>query len=201
MPDLTALRTLAAPCAAPLSVTSCLASPSSVSASPWRIARTLPSRTTATRLQCLTRSPSRCVTRRTMRPVAAILCISRKSSSDSSAVSAELGSSKRKTRAIAGYGTGDLGALLGGQRAIGQLPVFQMSDTKRIHDLRVGSAKTRFGGVRALAADHHVLCDGEIGKKLRLLMHNSHRMPVDRRRPGLAVEGQCCRYRVAPRRQ
>ena len=143
---------------------------------------TRPSRMTATRAACSTRSPRRWVTRMTMRPASASSRISRKSSSDSSSVSAEFGSSKRKTRASRASA-----------RAISvrcwvaseQSPSGRSArwrDAERVHQLAVVGAPRR--GRRRLPPSRPTImfsATRQIGEELRLLVHDRDRRRQHRR--------------------
>ena len=94
-------------------------------------------------------------------------------------MSAELGSSNRKKRAVAGQRAGDLDPLAHGQRAVGQRAVGV------VLDLQLGAAAARSPSGRAgnartgaLATDHQVLGDRQVGPQLRLLV--DHRDAVAR---------------------
>ena len=128
-----------------------------------------------------------------MRPAAARPCISRKSWSDSSSVSAEFGSSNRKTRASRASA-----------RAISvrcwvasvQLPKGRSArwrDAEGVHQLAVVAPEARPEQAAALAPDHQILGDGQIGKELRLLMHDRDGRRRIGEAPAAAVEGELAR--------
>ena len=58
---------------------------------------------------------------------------------------------------VAGDGARDLGALLGGERAVAEELVGEMADAERIHDAGIGGAEPRPAGPRSLAPGKHVL--------------------------------------------
>jgi hypothetical protein len=104
---------------------------------------------------------------------------------------------EQKHLRIARHRAGDLGALLGRERAIGEQAIGEPVDAERLHHLRVGGAESGTAGARALAPDQHVLGDGEVGEQLRFMMDDGDGAPIRRRRPGSAVERQFAALRPA----
>ena len=110
------------------------------------------------------------------------------SRSDSSSVSAELGSSNRKKRRVLRQRPGDLDALADRQRAFGQQPVRVALDLELAQDREVGRGQARERDRPRLAADHHVLGDREVGPQLRLLVDDRHAVARVAGRPWRAVQ-------------
>ena len=143
---------------------------------------------TATRSQWASISPSRWLTSITTLPRAARSCIAAKSWSDSSSVSAELGSSNRKKRASTGERPRDLDALADGERALRERAVARSGSMAELaQDRQVVGRVTRERDRRRLAADRHVLGDREVRPELRLLVHDRHAVARVARRPRRAV--------------
>ena len=115
-------------------------------------------------------------------------CIRRNRSSDSSSVRAELGSSNRNTRAS---WTRARAISVRWWMASGTIPSGS-SATSSMARSRITARSVVVQPVPqppgALAADHHVLADGQVGEQLRLLVDHGDAVDADVHRPRLAVD-------------
>ncbi len=149
---------------------------------PSMIVRTRPSRMTATRAACATRSPSRWVTRSTIRPFAGELVHLAEELVRLLVGQRRVGLVEEEDAGVAGDRAGDLGALLGGERAVAEEPVARDGAMPSASITPASaSAEPRPPGARPLAPDQHVLGDGEVREELRLLVDDRDRVPVDGR--------------------
>ena len=97
---------------------------------------------------------------------------------------------------VAGDRARDLGALLGGERAVAEELVGEMADAERIHDARHRRRRGCGQPVRVPSRPASTFSrHGEVGEELRLLMDDRDGVPVADRRPGPAVEGELARVR------
>ena len=92
-------------------------------------------------------------------------------------------------RASRASGAGDLGPLLRGERAVAERHPGEMADRQGIHQRPVAGAEAWAAVAGVLAADQHVLGNGEVREELRLLVDDGNRGPAFERRPRRAATG------------